>query len=179
MNIGKIISVIFMLFGFTLILSIMRKSNIKADKEMSNEYFFLMLPRLFLGIGVTLSLMTLIVMIVFTVFSNELPNIIFYIIFGLFFFLGVYLVLKVLKFKVIVQGEDISVYDIFIKTYTFKFDDIVLVTRQVKKNQLNSERMIIKTKLGKKLIVESAETAYKKLFNMIELKVKKEYLIGF
>ncbi|MCL2860500.1 MAG: hypothetical protein FWF46_08165 [Oscillospiraceae bacterium] len=114
MNIGKIISVIFMLFGFTLILSIMRKSNI-----------------------------------------------IFYIIFGLFFFLGAYLALKALKFKVIVQGEDISVYDIFIKTYTFKFDDIVLVTRQVKKNQLNSERMVIKTKLGKKLIVESAEIAYK------------------
>ena len=53
------------------------------------------------------------------------------------------------------------------KEYSFTFDEIVSVVRQVKKNKVKSERLIIKTCAGKKLIVENAEISYDRFKKVI------------
>ena len=81
--------------------------------------------------------------------------------------------------KEIVKNEKITVYSILKKPYSFTFNEVNLVVRQVKKNKEKSERIVIKTTLGRKLIVESGEIAYKMFAKKVESEVEKKYLFGF
>ena len=87
--------------------------------------------------------------------------------------------MKGCKFKVIVTGLQISVFPVFKKSYTFSFIDIVEVRRQVKKNQMKSERIVIKTKFGQKLVLESQAIAYNMFLVELKDKVNHKYLFGF
>ena len=90
-----------------------------------------------------------------------------------------YLILKTLNFKVIVKGENITVFSTFRKPYSFTFNEIVSAVRQVKKNQVKSERIVIRTVDGRKLIVESVEISYERFAKRIQAEVRSEYLVGF
>lgn len=90
-----------------------------------------------------------------------------------------YLIVKTLTFKVIVKDETITVFLPFRKTYSFNFSEITSVVRQTKKNRANSERIIIKTTINKKLIVESGAISYKRFVKKIQILVDNEYLKGF
>ncbi len=179
MDIGIILSAIFIPVCVMGAFSTMQKSNLKISKTMSDKYFIVMIPKIVLIIGAVCDLMSAMVLFGFTFFSKELPHIIFYIVFGFFLWLGTYLILKTLKFKVIVKGEEITVCSIFIKPYTFTFSDIISVVRQIKRNQVKSERIVIKTASGKTLIVESTEISYKRFLQRIKSEVKSEFLFGF
>lgn len=161
------------------VLSGIQKSNRQISRTMSDESFVVMVPKIVLIIGIIGDSMFSAIILGFTLFSKELPHIIFYIVFELFIWLGTYLILKALRFKVVVKGEKITICSIFKKPYTFTFSEIVSVVRQVKRNQVKSERIVIKTVSGKKLIVESAEISYKRFLQEIKAKVKSEYLVGF
>lgn len=115
----------------------------------------------------------------FTFLSDERPHLIFYVFFGLGIWLGTYLCVKTLTFKVVVKDEIITVFTAFKKPYSFTFDEIVSAVHQVKKNQMKSERIVIKTTNKKRLIVESGEVSYKRFAKKVQLEVKKEYLVGF
>lgn len=146
---------------------------------MSDENFTVMIPDIVLIIGVLDVIVDSTLLLCFTFLSEEIPHIIFYVFFGLFLSLGMYLIIKTLTFKVVVKGKKITVYSPFRKVYSFTFDEITSAVRQVKKNQLKSERIVIKNKAGKRLIVESAEISYKRFVKKIQLEVKNEYLVGF
>ena len=146
---------------------------------MSDRHFVVMLPRAVLAVGIANDFICTVAILGFTFFSEELPSMIFYVVFGMFLWIGTYLILKTLRFKVVVKDEEITVYFIMIKPYTFSFNEIVSVVRQIKENQIKSERVVVKTISGKKLIVESSEISYERFLQRIESEVKREYLSGF
>lgn len=179
MDLGTILSAIFIPACVMGIFSIIQKTSTKTSKTMSDKHFVVMIPNTVSIIGIMCALMSILVLLGFTIFSNELPHLIFYIVFGIFLCLGMYLVLKTLTFKVVVKDETITVFSAFRKPYTFTFSEINSVVRQVKRNQIKSERMVIKTISGKKLIVESSEISYKRFMKRIKAEVKTENMIGF
>ena len=145
----------------------------------NDKNFTVVIPNAVLTVGALCALMSSAVLVAFTFLSNETPHVIFYVVFGLFFCLGVYLIVKTLTFKVVVKGEQITAFSAFRKPYTFTFSEIVSAARQVKKNQMKSERIVIKTLSGKRLIVENSEISYKKFAKRIQQEVEKQYLNGF
>lgn len=179
MSIGSILSAILVPACVMLIFSVIQKNGVKKSKTMSDENFTVMIPSIVLIIGIICALMSTAVLLGFTFLSDERPHFIFYVTFGLFFWVGLYLILRTLTFKVIVKGERITVFSAFKKPYTFTFSEIVSAVRQVKKSQTKSERLVIKTVDGKKLIVESLEISYKRFAKKVQLEVKNEYLVGF
>ena len=178
-KIGVILSAIFLPACVMLVYSAIRRTDCNVSKAMTNERFTVSIPRIVLIIGMACALMSTVVILGFTFLSAELPHIIFYIVFGLFLWLGMYLVLKTLRFRVVVKGEIITVYSILSKPFTFEFCEIISAVRQVKKNQVKSERIVVKTTSGKKLIVESSEISYERFLQKIKLEVKSECLSGF
>lgn len=179
MDIGIILLAVFLPQCVVLTFVIIQKFRDKASNTMTGDDFTIMLPSMVAGIGIVEVLTFLILLLGFTFLSDERPHFSFYFILGLFIWLGIYLIVKTITFKVIVKGEEIIVFSAFRKPYSFTVSEITSVVRQVKKNQLKSERMIIKTEAGKKIIVESSEISYKKFMKKIESEVRKEYLVGF
>lgn len=179
MDIGIILSAFFVPACVMSVFSAIQTSHRKTSKTMSDKHFVIMLPKTVLVIGIVGDLMFAGIVLGFTLFSGELPHIVFYIVFGLFFWFGTYLVLKTLKFRVIVKGEKITVCSVFIKPYTFTFSEIVSAVRQVKRNQVKSERIVVKTVSGRRLVVESTEISYKRFLQRVKSEVKSEHLFGF
>ena len=190
---GIIIGAATVIIGFTLLgvvlwlfYSSIAKAKIAADGKMTDELFCVMLPKAILILGVVVVFMCAMVILFFSIFPknpSEAPTapqgIVFFIVFGGFSLLGLYLALRAAKFKVVVEGEKVTVYPIFIKPYTFTFYEIVSVIRQVSKNKLKSEGLLIKTISGKNLRIESAEISYDRFLRRIKAEVKSELLIGF
>ena len=61
------------------------------------------------AIGALDAIACVIVLLAFTFTSEELPHLVFYIVFGLFFWFGIYIVVETLCFKVIVKNKTITV----------------------------------------------------------------------
>lgn len=179
MNIRMILLIIFLPAVVMLAFSLIKKSGDKVSNKMSDKNFTVMLSDMVLWVGVFACLTASVVLLVFSFFSEELPHWIFYVTFGGFFWSGMYLILKTLNFKVIVKGENITVFSTFRKPYSFTFNEIVSAVRQVKKNQVKSERIVIRTVDGRKLIVESVEISYERFAKRIQAEVRSEYLVGF
>lgn len=174
-----ILLIIFLPACLALIFSVMQNAAIKTSDTMSDENFTVMIPSIVIIIGAMCALMSLAVLLGFIFLSDERPHFIFYVVFGFFFWLGTYLIIKTLTFKIIVNEGKITVFSAFRKPYSFTFDEVVSAVRQVKKNQMKSERIVIKTVFSKRLIVESSEISYKRFAKKIQLEVKKECLVGF
>lgn len=154
-----------------------RKSVIKNSKIKDN--FIIKIPDAFVLLGAILDFVCVLIMVCFTLFSDEKPHYIFYVIFGFFTFVGLYLIVRTITFKVVVKGKTITVFSAMRRPYTFTFDDVISVVRQVKQNKVNSERMIIRTKSKRKLILENAEISYANMLVRIKSEVPAEFLKGF
>ena len=106
-------------------------------------------------------------------------RIIFYVSFGAAVVLCAYLVVKFLRFRVVVKSERITVTPLLSKNFSFTFDDIETVKRQVKNRYKGkAERVIIYTKYDKKVIVDSSYVSYEKLVERIIESVEKAKLTG-
>jgi hypothetical protein len=163
----------------SIIFTLITKEKPINYSKMTDDNFIILVPSIIKTIGIICESMFGIVVIFFTISSQTLPHIVFYIIFGFGMYIGMYLILKAVKWKVSVKDDLITVDPIFLKQYTFKFNDIISVKRQVKKNNLKSERIVIRTRGGKKLIVESLEISYWRLVKKIKKSVREEVLSGF
>lgn len=165
---GKILLlVICVSAGCALVLSaIQKKRNKKSGKKLS-KHIVVMLPETVLFIGVIGLFTALAVLFGFTFLSAETPHWLFYAIFGAFVWLYVYLIVKTMVFRVVLKEQEIEVFPVFAKPYTFTFQEIDSAVHQVKQNRTNSERLIIKTKTGKKVTVESGEIGYKQFLHKI------------
>ena len=179
MNLGIIFSCILIPSAISLVFSMIQKSKIKYNKRMTNKNFVVMNSNIIAVIGVLDAIASIIVLFGFTFFSEKLPHIIFYVVFGLFFWLGMYLIVETLCFKVIVKNKTIIVCKKFRKPFTFIFDDITFVIRKVSKNRYKTEKMKIKTKLGKIVRVDNNEICYYRFMNRIKEEVNAKFLHGF
>jgi len=177
MNNWGIFGVIFAPLCVVGIFSLLKKTT--SSKTSFSNNFVVKFPPLFLGVGIAGMLVSSLVMVLLTLFSVERPHLIFYIAFTAVLIASLYIVLKTVFFKVIVNDTTITVYNILRPTYSFEVDEIVSATRQLKGDTMNSERIIIKTTSGKKLIIQSSQMSYEKFSSKIKKEVKKERLSGF
>lgn len=177
---GMII-LLFVTIGFNVILpTIMNKIHKQVKITKTKENFVVSIPRIVFWIGAVESIVCWLVMTLFTVFSDPDPHWIFYITFGLFSLLGLYLVVKTVTFRVVVKGDLITVYSALRRPYSFRFNEIVFVKRQVKQTYYGQgERMIIKAKDKKRVIVESSEISYFRMLDKIKNKVSNDLRTGF
>lgn len=171
--------IIFLPACVALAFFIMQKAETKTSNTRSDEDFTVILPSIVAMVGGIEALTSLAVLLGFTFLSDERPHFIFYMVFGFGYLLGMYLIIKTLTFKVIVKKKKVTVFSSLKKPYSFTFDEVVSAVRQVKKNQIKSERIVIKTTSGKRLIVESSEISYKRFAKKVQLEVRKECLVGF
>ena len=177
---GMII-LLFVTIGFNVILpTIMNKIHKQVKITKTKENFVVSIPRIVFWIGAVESIVCWLVMTLFTVFSDPDPHWIFYITFGLFSLLGLYLVVRTVTFRVVVKGDLITVYSALRRPYSFRFNEIVFVKRQVKQTYYGQgERMIIKAKDKKRVIVESSEISYFRMLDKIKNKVSNDLRTGF
>lgn len=173
------ILVIFVPLSVLLFFAWLKVRRSETADNPGNEGFIVRLPSVIVGLGIAGNLGVTVIVVGFTLFSEKVPHAIFYVVFGLGAWLYWYLILKSLRFRVIVKGDDITVHSILARPHSFTFDEIVSAVRQVKKNRVKSERVVIKTRSGKKLIVETPEISYRRFVNQIITKVPGEYLHGF
>lgn len=171
-----ILLIIFLPACVALFFSLIQKTGIKVSNKMSDENFTVSIPSTVVVIGAMCAVMSLAVLLGFTYLSDESPHFIFYLVFGLLFWLGTYLIVKALTFKVIVKQEEITAFSAFRKPYSFAFSEIVSAVRQVKKNQKKSERIVIKTATGKRLVIESSEISYKRFAKKNSIRSQKGIL---
>lgn len=177
----RIIVLLLITIGCNVILpTIMNKIHKQVKTSKTKEEFVVSIPRIVFWIGAVESTICLLVMTLFTVFSDPDPHWIFYITFGLFLLLGLYLVVKTVTFYVVVKGDLITVYSATRRPYSFRFQEIVLVKRQVKQTYYGPrERMIIKAKDKKRVIVDSAEVSYFLMLDKIKNEVSNDLRTGF
>ena len=175
------IILLFVTIGFNVILpTIMNKIHKQVKITKTKENFVVSIPRIVFWIGAVESIVCWLVMTLFTVFSDPDPHWIFYITFGLFSLLGLYLVVKTVTFRVVVKGDLITVYSALRRPYSFRFNEIVFVKRQVKQTYYGQgERMIIKAKDKKRVIVDSAEVSYFLMLDKIKNEVSNDLRTGF
>lgn len=177
----RIIVLLLITIGCNVVLpTIMNKIHKQVKTSKTKEEFVVSIPRIVFWIGAVESTICLLVMTLFTVFSDPDPHWIFYITFGLFSLLGLYLVVKTVTFYVVVKGDLITVYSATRRPYSFRFQEIVLVKRQVKQTYYGPrERMIIKAKDKKRVIVESSEISYFRMLDKIKNEVSDDLRTGF
>lgn len=183
MNFSIILFFIFFPAFVTLLFHIIHVITHKASfKQVTKDKFTVCIPNICAIIG-AITAMAFGAFILFSpvIWPNENSFFsIFYVAFGAFFGLGIYLVIKTIRFRIVVEKNKITVYPLFSRAYTFVFEDIHMVVRQTK-NQYKgqAERIIIHTKQGRKIIVEHSFVAYFKLIDKIQLCVDSSRLIGF
>ena len=163
----------------SLLFSLIQQAKTTTEHRSSDDNFTIKLSPVMFVVGVLGVITATAVMLGFTFLSNEKPHYIFYIVFGSFFLLSAYLAIKTLTFKVVVKGDQITVYSALKKPYTFTFSEIVSAVRHVKPNQIKTESIVIKTANGKKLTVGSVEEEYERFSKRIRAEVSKQYLVGF
>lgn len=151
-------------------------------KKQQSKGFTVCVPQTFVVVGA----LDVIVFGLFIVLSSLIwpdesakNRIAFYVVFGLFVLLGIYIIVKALRSRIVVENEQIKVTPVASKSFVFTFDDIETVKRQVKKRYKGqAERIIIHTKQGKKITVDSSYVSYKKLVERIIEVVEKSKLLG-
>ncbi|MBR6769392.1 MAG: hypothetical protein IKM34_07910 [Clostridia bacterium] len=179
MYIKIIVSAICLPICMSLLFSLIQQAKTTTEHRSSDDNFTIKLSPVMFVVGVLGVITATAVMLGFTFLSNEKPHYIFYIVFGSFFLLGAYLAIRTLTFKVVVKGDQITVYSALKKPYTFTFSEIVSAVRHVKPNQIKTESIVIKTANGKKLTVGSVEEEYERFSKRIRAEVSKQYLVGF
>ncbi len=184
MNLGIVFSSIFIPACVALLVNIIHVSTQKVtSKKSKKDNFVVCIPNLYAVIGtVTALVFGVFILLSPIIWPNESRNsmIIFYVVFGMFFWLGIYVVIKTIRFQMVVEEKIITVYPLFSKEYSFTFNDVNTVVRQTKKQyKKQAERIIICTEQGKKIIVENSFVSYFKLVAKIQKCVDSSKLIGF
>ena len=160
-----------------LLVAILQNRKIEKITRQNDDVFNVFVPEAVMYLGVLLTTMCSALILIPTFFDDVHWTL--YLCVGIMIWLGIYMIVQTLAFRIVVNAKKITVYSPLRKPHTFTFDDIVFVKRQVKKNMTRSERIVIKTKFGKKVIAENAEVSYKRLIKRIAADVNKTCLHGF
>jgi len=161
------------------IFAVLQKIKRDKDIDMKDEDFIVEISDSIISMGVMIDLVSAGIMVGFTIFTENLPPLIFYAVFGLLFWIGSFLIYRTLSFKVIVKDKKIAVYSSFGKTYYLSFSDLDSAARQYKPGKTGYEKIRVKTASGKSFTVRSREICYKYFKERIKSEIPKENLIGF
>lgn len=145
----------------------------------TSENFTVAFPYSLLKLGIVCDAILIAFALAFTFSPDGPPEPLFYVIWGGFCMIGVYLIILTLCSKVIVREKTIIALSFLRKPYVFTFDEISSVKRQVKQNKVESERMVIRTTSGRKVIVERGQDFYRTFMDKIKSEVEKSKLVGF
>lgn len=164
-------------------LNIVQYTRIKAltkKRRDTDEAFVIQYPEFGGVVGIITCAMIYGMMLLFTVFSKEPQHWLLYVISVVFSLPFFWLTFKVFRWKVEVKKEQITVKPVIMRPYTFCFEDIVSVKREVTKRRVEQqERVLVKTNIGKKIYVEVSTYNYHRFIGLILQKVSPEKLIGF
>lgn len=177
-----VLSVIFIPACVTLLVNVIYASTQKASTKTKKNKFTVYIPKLCAVIGVADALCFGLFILFSPIIWPDENNymVVFYMVFGAGLWAGVYLIIKTLRFRIVVEDKEITVYPLFSKAYTFTFDDVEVAIRQTKKRYKGqAERIIVCTKQGKRVIAESSFVAYFKLVDKIQECVDLSRLTGF
>ncbi len=168
-----------LMFVFTAI----RNAKSNPHREMTDQSFVVKLPKMIAGIGLAGDVILVIVTIILTIYWSGKANyksfIVLYAGFGLFSLLYIYFTLKGLIFRVVVSGENITVYDIFRLPRRFTFREIDSAEVIITGGQINPEQLVIRTSAGKKIVVEGMAVEYDRLVKRVKEEVLPERLKGY
>lgn len=144
-----------------------------------NNKIVVTVPEILYTLGLIISIMCSLLMIYFIFTTTESLPIGFYIFFGLFISVGIFAAILQKRWKVIVKKDVITVYPFIGSKYSFCHTDIISIVRQVKKNRVKSERIIIKLVNKRKIIVESSHVGYEKLLKYLLSVTTSDIRVGF
>ncbi len=99
-----------------------------------------------------------------------------YVIASILLCLCVLLILGPLMRKIVVRGNEITIFYTFMRPCSFSFDDIVYARKKVIGQ---GEKIVVKTSFGKKFAVENMEISYDRFIKALKNKVNRQYLSGF
>lgn len=179
MYLGVIGAIIILPVCIMGIIAVNQKMKRSKDTAMYEEDFVVEFPDSIVSIGIIISLFSAGIMLGITMFTKKIPHISFYIVFGVFFWLGCCLIFRALTYKIIVKDKSIAVYSSFGRTCYFTFSDINSAIRKCKTGKTRREEIIIKTDSGKQFKVKSGEICYKYFKERIKSQIPKEKLFGF
>ena len=165
--------------SIAIVLAFKQSKRIRINEPMTQECFTVMFPEVLVTICVFGDILIAIIFCGFAVFEPETADWISSIVFGLFFWLGAYLIILCKTFKVVVKNNEITVHKTFRKPYTITFSDITSAVREVSKDRLKTEEIMIKTSTGKRFTIVDLEISFEKFKKKIQEKVNKKYLSGF
>ena len=157
------------------IFAVLQKIKRNKDIDMKDEDFIVEISDSVISIGVMMDLASAGIMVGFTIFTENLPPLIFYAVFGLLFWIGSFLIYRTLTFKVIVKDKKIAVYS----SFYLSFSDLDSAARQYKPGKPGCEKIRVKTASGKSFTVKSREICYKYFKERIKSEIPTEKLVGF
>lgn len=179
MYLGVILAVILLLPCIMGIIAVNQKIKRNNNTAMHDEDFIVEIPDAFVSIGIIIALFSAGIMLGFTMFTEQIPHISFYVVLGVLFWLGCCLIFRTLTHKIIVKETNIAVYSSFGKTCYLNFSDIDSATRKCSTGKTRREKIIVRTTSGKQFTVESGEICYKYFKERIKSQIPKEKLFGF
>ena len=144
-----------------------------------NNKIVVTVPEILYTLGLIISIMCSLLMIYFIFAATESLPIGFYIFYGLFISIGIFAAILQKRWKVIVKKDVITIYPFIGSKYSFCHTDIISIIRQVKKNRVKSERIIIKLVNKRKIIVESSHIGYEKLLKYLLSVTTSDIRVGF
>lgn len=145
----------------------LKNINIKEESKMNDNYFIIRYPKLYLDAGIVCLVGFLIFMLGFTFFSSKEPHVFYYIMISVLICMSVYSIVGTIKVKIVVHNN-ITVYQIVGKPYSFSFEEITSVRRITTKGKTKFEWLIIKTSNKKKLEVEMGQSSYNRIKKRIK-----------
>ena len=167
----------------TFVFTAIRNAKSNPHGEMTDQSFVVKLPKMIAGIGLVGNVVFVGVGVILTLYWSGKMNyksfIGMYVSFGLFLMLYIYFTLKGLIFRVVVSGENITVYDIFRLPRRFTFREIDSAEVIITGGQINPEQLVIRTSAGKKIVVEGMAVEYERLVKRVKEKVPPERLKGY
>lgn len=179
MKLGIVYLAIFLPACVAILVNVILANTDKAPKRRSKRRYAVYISQLVLMIGI-IGVIFLGMFVFLAPFIWDDVHFIFYIVFGSGIWAGIYMIIYQMRFCIVVEQEKITVYPLFRRSYSFTFHDVYTVKRQTKnlyKGQ--TERIVLRTEQGKKVIVESSFVNYFKFTEQIQNCVDASKLSGF
>ena len=92
--------------------------------------------------------------------------------------LGIYAAALTIRWRIVVKGNDLTVYPLFSKIYQINLRDVISAKRQVKDNQTRSERIVLRTSRHR-VVIDKSMIAYNLFKAHLESELPQSIREGF
>lgn len=167
------------MYDIKVIFDWLRSKNKKKGTRFTDRKFVVSLPKTISYLGF-LNLVPSIAIMVACVLDNTANNHLAGIcVIGVYILFAIYLIILPISKRVYINETKITVRSAFRKSYSFQFSDIATAECQLKNNRVKSERIVIVTTTGKRIIIENAYISYNRFLKRVMEEVPSDRLTGF